>query len=114
MNIHLIISITFSNGDELKALRSASSVTEFRKDIGCLFGKQQMPLYLEFMLSTRTTDGQKLVGETLATLWPSLMSSEKESIVARLQSHYKELRQLPSPGYYGSIDKQCLGAEIHS
>jgi hypothetical protein len=51
-------------------------------------------------------------GETLATLWPSLTSSEKESIVARLRSCYKELRQLPSPGYYGSIGKRCLLDEI--
>jgi len=54
----------------------------------------------------------RINGKTLATLWPSLTSSEKESIVARLRSCYKELRQLPSPGYYGSIGKRCLLDEI--
>ncbi|EEQ88985.1 phosphotransferase enzyme family protein [Blastomyces dermatitidis ER-3] len=55
---------------------------------------------------------EHIAGDTLAKLWASLTCAEKESIVAKLRGYYKELRQLPSPGYYGSIGKRCFLDEI--
>ncbi|OJD27250.1 hypothetical protein ACJ73_01350 [Blastomyces percursus] len=47
---------------------------------------------------------EHVADETLAKLWASVCA-EKDSIVVKLCGYYEELRQLPSPGYYGSIDK---------
>ncbi|OAT04569.1 phosphotransferase enzyme family protein [Blastomyces gilchristii SLH14081] len=55
---------------------------------------------------------EHIAGDTLAKLWASLTCAEKESIVAKLRGYCKELRQLPSPGYYGSIGKRCFLDEI--
>jgi phosphotransferase family enzyme len=51
---------------------------------------------------------ERVVGKTLSSLWPDLTASEKESIVAKLHGYFSELRQLPSPGYYGSLGRRHL------
>ena len=51
-------------------------------------------------------------GDTLASRWPSLTRQQKEVIVAKLRCFYEELRQIPSPGYFGSLGERHLLDEI--
>ena len=51
-------------------------------------------------------------GDTLASRWLSLARQQKEVIVAKLRCFYEELRQLPSPGYFGSLGERPLLDEI--
>ncbi|WEW57767.1 hypothetical protein PRK78_003234 [Emydomyces testavorans] len=47
-------------------------------------------------------------GELLSTQWPHLTADEKSNIVATLRRYFNQLRNLRSPGYYGSIGKRPL------
>ena len=51
-------------------------------------------------------------GETLASIWPNLNVTQKMSITSKLKNFYDELHQLPSPGYYGSLEKGPLLDDI--
>ena len=55
---------------------------------------------------------ERIAGETLLSLWPKLSPLEKELIATILRKSLDDLRQLPSPGYYGSLDERCLLDEI--
>ncbi|PYI05492.1 phosphotransferase enzyme family protein [Aspergillus sclerotiicarbonarius CBS 121057] len=55
---------------------------------------------------------ERIAGQTLLSLWPELNHSEKETVAATLQTYFDELRQLPSPGYYGSLGKRHLCDDI--
>lgn len=67
-----------------------------------------------YALYTNTDTGKKYIvmeriaGETLLSLWSGLGLSEKESVVTTLRRCFDELRQLSSPGYYGSLGKRPL------
>lgn len=47
-------------------------------------------------------------GQNLATIWETLSSSEKGDITATLARYFTELRQLPSPKYFGALGKRPL------
>ncbi|KAK0102234.1 hypothetical protein ONS95_005857 [Cadophora gregata] len=51
---------------------------------------------------------QRVVGETLASLWPTLDVSQKTAISRSLHSAMNTLRVLPSPGGYCSLGRQPL------
>lgn len=55
---------------------------------------------------------ENVEGETLASRWPSLTESQKVAIVTKLKQCFDELRQLPSPGYFGSLGKRPLLDDI--
>ena len=47
-------------------------------------------------------------GSTLALAWPDLNAVQKLVLTAKLMNFYNELRQLPSPGYFGSLGQRPL------
>ncbi|PWY83763.1 kinase-like protein [Aspergillus sclerotioniger CBS 115572] len=51
---------------------------------------------------------ERIAGQTLLSLWPQLSLSENETVAATLKTYFTELRQLSSPGYYGSLGERCL------
>jgi hypothetical protein len=48
---------------------------------------------------------ERLPGEPLEALWPSLKEEEKTAICNKLRDAFDSLRKLPSPGYYGGIGR---------
>ncbi|KAF6235290.1 hypothetical protein HO173_006484 [Letharia columbiana] len=55
---------------------------------------------------------ENIEGHTLAYKWPSLTESQKKAIATKLKLCFDELRQLPSPGYFGSLGKRPLLDDI--
>ncbi|KAJ6185682.1 hypothetical protein N7519_006983 [Penicillium mononematosum] len=55
---------------------------------------------------------ERILGQTLLSAWPQLTTSEKQEILKDLRRYFDDLRQLPSPKYYGSFDKRRLLDEI--
>ncbi|KAJ5239926.1 phosphotransferase enzyme family protein [Penicillium chermesinum] len=51
---------------------------------------------------------ERIIGQTLLAAWPKLTESEKQSILSDLRIQLDELRQLPSPNYFGSLGKRKL------
>ncbi|TIA27410.1 hypothetical protein D6C78_11073 [Aureobasidium pullulans] len=51
---------------------------------------------------------ERIHGETLERLWPSLSQVEKEEISARLKASMDELRRLPSPGVFCALKRRPL------
>lgn len=51
---------------------------------------------------------EHIEGDTLETRWSSLSARQKKSIVDKLERYFNELRRLPSPGYFGSLDRRPL------
>ena len=51
---------------------------------------------------------ERIHGETLERLWPSLSQVEKEEISARLKASVDELRRLPSPGVFCALERRPL------
>lgn len=49
---------------------------------------------------------ERIIGQTLLSAWAELAHSEKKSISGALQRYFDELRQLPSPKYFGSFGKR--------
>ncbi|KAF3484111.1 ATP-dependent DNA helicase [Arthroderma uncinatum] len=47
-------------------------------------------------------------GDTLDTQWKSLSNREKEDIALTLKQYFVELRNLPSPGYFGSLGRRRM------
>ncbi|GFF93398.1 hypothetical protein CNMCM6936_009413 [Aspergillus lentulus] len=66
------------------------------------------------MSLTSTNTGKKYIvmeriaGQSLLSSWPQLGFPEKETVVSTLRQYFIELRQLPSPSYYGSLGKRPL------
>ncbi|KAG2413371.1 hypothetical protein HFD88_002560 [Aspergillus terreus] len=44
-------------------------------------------------------------GFSLGMVWPSLTEANKNSIVGQLRRTFDEMRALPSPGFYGSVNR---------
>ncbi|BDD57415.1 hypothetical protein MPDQ_005536 [Monascus purpureus] len=80
--------------------------------------KTKVPVPRVFALYSNPETGKKfivmerIIGQTLLSVWPQLSSPEKELISNTLRTYFDELRQLPPPNYYGSIDKRHLLDEI--
>ncbi|KZF20394.1 hypothetical protein L228DRAFT_263044 [Xylona heveae TC161] len=51
---------------------------------------------------------EHIVGDTLESLWPNLLLSQKKLVVTRLRAYFDELRRIPSPGYFGSLGERPL------
>ncbi|KAJ1671682.1 hypothetical protein EV182_007502 [Spiromyces aspiralis] len=51
---------------------------------------------------------ERIAGETLESLWPSLSEQEKDMVIAKLRQYFDELRRLPSPGYFGRLGGRPL------
>lgn len=49
---------------------------------------------------------ERIDGTPLDALWPNLDLESKEAISTKLSQSMKEIRALPSPGYFGSIGKR--------
>ncbi|CAK7267355.1 hypothetical protein SEPCBS119000_002506 [Sporothrix epigloea] len=49
---------------------------------------------------------EKIAGESLDKLWAEFGAEQKSRIIQQLKESFSALRSLPSPGYYGSIDKK--------
>lgn len=62
----------------------------------------------------RDTDGTLFLiiefveGETLESLWKTLSDDEKTHIVCKLKAIFDGIRSLPSPGFYGSVNKGSI------
>ncbi|CAG8205259.1 unnamed protein product [Penicillium salamii] len=55
---------------------------------------------------------ERILGQTLLSAWPQLTKPEKEEILKHLRRYFDDLRQLPSPNYFGSFDQRRLLDEI--
>jgi hypothetical protein len=55
---------------------------------------------------------ERILGQTLLSAWPQLTTLEKQDILSDLRRYFDDLRQLPSPKYFGSLDKRRLLDEI--
>lgn len=44
-------------------------------------------------------------GISLGMVWPSLAEANKHSIVGQLRCIFDQMRALPSPGFYGSVNR---------
>jgi hypothetical protein len=51
---------------------------------------------------------ENVTGDTLASRWPTLSMSQKQLISAKLNAFCSQLRSLPSPGYFGSLERRPL------
>ncbi|KAH7180224.1 kinase-like domain-containing protein [Fusarium sp. MPI-SDFR-AT-0072] len=51
---------------------------------------------------------ERIYGQTLQKIWADLQASEKSRIAAQLQSAMQTIRELPDPGYFGSLDGSKL------
>jgi len=51
---------------------------------------------------------ERLPGTTLEEAWPSMSHAQKEIVCVKLRDIMQELRALPSPGGYCSLDKKPL------
>ncbi|KAH7208372.1 kinase-like domain-containing protein [Fusarium oxysporum] len=51
---------------------------------------------------------ERIYGQTLQNIWADLQASEKSRIAAQLQSAMQTIRELPDPGYFGSLDGSKL------
>ena len=51
---------------------------------------------------------ERIKGKTLESEWPFLIEKQREVIVTKLGSLFKQLRSLPSPGGYCSLDNRPL------
>ena len=69
-------------------------------------------LYIEPSTKKNYIIMENVDGDTLASRWPSLTRQQKEVIVAKLRCLYEELRQIPSPGYFGSLGERHLLDEV--
>ncbi|KAL4778698.1 hypothetical protein BJX76DRAFT_362490 [Aspergillus varians] len=69
---------------------------------------QVYALYSDPETGTNNIVMEYIQGKTLASLWPDLDFAHKGSIMATLRSSLDELRRMPSPGYYGSLDARGL------
>ncbi|EGY22376.1 phosphotransferase enzyme family protein [Verticillium dahliae VdLs.17] len=49
---------------------------------------------------------ENILGRPLSSCWSSLDREEKARIACELRNHMNRLRQIPSPGYFGSIGKR--------
>ena len=45
---------------------------------------------------------QYIHGNTLMAEWPTMSEAQKSTVCKKLRSYFAQLRELPSPGYYGS------------
>ncbi|KAI9747700.1 MAG: hypothetical protein M4579_007410 [Chaenotheca gracillima] len=51
---------------------------------------------------------QNIHGTTLRTAWPTMAEAEKEFVAEKLKGYFKQLRKIPSEGYYGSLGPSYL------
>jgi len=51
---------------------------------------------------------EKILGSLLDSEWVSLDPMQKDAITAKLRTIFREMRALPSPGNYCSIENQPL------
>ncbi|KAJ2894821.1 phosphotransferase enzyme family protein [Zalerion maritima] len=49
---------------------------------------------------------ENIAGESLASRWVSLNTAEKVAVAGQLRSYFTQLRQIPSPGYFGLLGKR--------
>lgn len=47
-------------------------------------------------------------GSPLSSEWPAMSKSQKDCVYRKLKSYFEELRQIPSPGYFGSLGYRRL------
>ena len=69
-------------------------------------------LYTELCTGKNFIIMEFVEGDTLALIWQDLSATQKSHITTQLRDSYDELRQLPSPGYFGSLGKRPLLDEI--
>jgi len=69
-------------------------------------------LYTELCTGNSFIIMEFVQGDTLASIWPDLSVTQKSNITTKLRDSYGKLRQLPSPGYFGSLGKGPLLDEI--
>lgn len=55
---------------------------------------------------------ERITGQSLLSTWPQITTLEKKRILSDLQRYFDELRQLPSPNYFGSFGNRQLLDEI--
>lgn len=51
---------------------------------------------------------ERIRGKTLASIWPDMSNAQKDIVLRKLKTCFEKLRQLSSPGYYGSIGRRHL------
>ena len=69
-------------------------------------------LYIEPSTKKNYIVMENVGGDILTSRWPSLTGAQKEDIVTKLRCFYEKLRQLLSPGYFGSLGERHLLNEI--
>ncbi|KAL1845525.1 hypothetical protein Plec18170_009721 [Paecilomyces lecythidis] len=101
-------------------------VVKFGKGVSLLEGENMMfvrrttniPVPRVYALYSNSGNGKNYIvmerihGDTLTSLWAQLDPFEKESIMKTVKGYFDELRCLPPPNYYGSLDKRGLLDEI--
>lgn len=51
---------------------------------------------------------QRLSGESLETMWPTLDEDGKTTICRKLKEFFATIRRIPSPGFYGSVERGSM------
>jgi hypothetical protein len=51
---------------------------------------------------------ENIPGQSLENVWPTLSPNERTDVTTTLQGYFRQLRDIPAPGYYGSIDNSHL------
>jgi hypothetical protein len=69
---------------------------------------QVYALYTDHETSTNYIVMEYIEGSTLREQWLSLTIDQKQEIISTLRRYFDQLRNLPSPGYYGSLDRRPL------
>lgn len=119
-------SITLAYGGRRVVQVDSHFAVKFGKAVDLIEGENMLyvlvntniPVPRVYALYSNPTTGknyiimERIIGQTLLSAWPHLSSPEKESIAETLSSYFVELRQLPSPNYYGSSNNRHLLDEI--
>ncbi|KAI9736740.1 MAG: hypothetical protein M1834_000944 [Cirrosporium novae-zelandiae] len=69
---------------------------------------QVYAIYSDYLSDKQYIVMENIVGNTLAVEWHSLSRKQKELISNKLRTIWDQLRNLPSPGYFGSLHKRSF------
>lgn len=55
---------------------------------------------------------ENIPGDTLESMWGTLDDSRKSSIALQLKDIFTKLRSLPSPGYFGTLNRRKMEDDL--
>lgn len=93
--------VSLAEGEHMMFVRESSPMT---------------PVPIVYALYSHQHDGHRIPtnyiimenipGHSLRSLWPSLDIAAKEDLASKLRHYFTQLRQIPSPGYFGTVGKR--------